>query len=84
MNKHVTGVILLNDTQIPHVLNFHLHFRETVISNNIYKIHDENAGFFKWSCCINIDKNNYPGKTDLDTNTSLTVAQTLNIITMTS
>ena len=30
-------------------------------------------------CCINIDKNNYPEETELDTNPSLTLARTLTL-----
>ena len=32
-------------------------------------------------CCINIDKNNYPEETELDTNPSLTLARTLTLST---
>ena len=38
--------ILSNDPQFTHVLNFHPHFRETVILSNLYKIHDEKYGSF--------------------------------------
>ena len=37
------------------------------------------AYFGQCSCCINIDKNNYPEETELDTNTSLTQARTLTL-----
>ena len=32
MNIHVTGLIISNDTQVTRILNFHQHFRKTVIS----------------------------------------------------
>ena len=32
-------------------------------------------------CCLNIDKNNYPEETELDTNPSLTLARTLTLST---
>ena len=32
-------------------------------------------------CCLNIDKNNYPEDTELDTNPSLTLARTLTLST---
>ena len=38
--------MLSNDTQVTPMLNFHPHFRETVILGNFYKIHDENCSFF--------------------------------------
>ena len=37
------------------------------------------AYFGQCSCCINIDKNNYPEETELDTNPSLTLARTLTL-----
>ena len=37
------------------------------------------AYFGQCSCCINIDKNNYPEETKLDTNPSLTLARTLTL-----
>ena len=37
--------MLSNDTQITRMLNFHPHFRETVILGIFYKIHGENAVF---------------------------------------
>ena len=37
------------------------------------------AYFGRCSCCTNIDKNNYPGETELDTNPSLTLGQTLTL-----
>ena len=98
MNIHVTGVMLSNDTQMTPMLNFHPYFRETVILNNFYKIHDEKCSFLSFSttrvkrfiwnhfksayfgqylCGINIDKNNYPEETELETNPSLTVARIL-------
>ena len=46
MNVHVTGVILLNDTQITHILNFHPHFRETVILGIFCQIDNEMCSFF--------------------------------------
>ena len=39
------------------------------------------AYFGQCSCCINIDKNNYPEETELDTNPSLTLARTLTLST---
>ena len=39
------------------------------------------AYFGQCSCCINIDKYNYPEETELDTNPSLTLAQTLTLST---
>ena len=39
------------------------------------------AYFSQCSCCINIDKNNYPEETELDTNPSLTLARTLTLST---
>ena len=39
------------------------------------------AYFGQCSCCININKNDYPEETDLDTNPSLTLAQTLTLST---
>ena len=35
------------------------------------------AYFGQCSCCLNIDKRNYPEETELDTNPSLTLARTL-------
>ena len=37
--------MLLNDTQIAHILNFHPYCRETVILSHFYKIHDEKYNF---------------------------------------
>ena len=37
--------------------------------------------FGQCPCGINIDKNNYPEETELDTNTSLTLARTLTLST---
>ena len=37
------------------------------------------AYFGQCLCCINIDKNNYPEETKLDTNPSLTLARTLTL-----
>ena len=37
--------MLLNDTQIAHILNFHPYCRETVIVSNFCKIHDEKYSF---------------------------------------
>ena len=37
------------------------------------------AYFGQCSYCINIDKNNYPEETELDTNPSLTLARTLSL-----
>ena len=45
MNVHVTGVMLSNDTQMTRMLNFHSYFRETVILNNFYIIHDDKCIF---------------------------------------
>ena len=90
--------MLSNDTQVTSMLNFHAHFRETVIFVNFYKIHDEKCSFLSfsttrvkgiiwnqhiWSLFMlpNIDKNNYPEETELDTNPSLTLAQTLTLST---
>ena len=88
MNIRVTGLIVSNDTQITRMINFHPHFRETVILGNFYKIHDEKCSFLSFSktrvkkyhmktvyfgqcsCCLNIDKNNYPEEMELDTNPS--------------
>ena len=39
------------------------------------------AYFDQCSCCIDIDKNNYPEETELDTDPSLTLAQTLTLST---
>ena len=39
------------------------------------------AYFGQYSCCINIDKNNYLEETELDTNSSLTLAETLTLST---
>ena len=39
------------------------------------------AYFDQCSCCITIDKSNYPEETELDTNPSLTLAQTLTLST---
>ena len=39
-------VMLSNDTQTTRILNFHPHFRETVILSNFYKFMTKNAGFF--------------------------------------
>ena len=39
------------------------------------------AYFGQCSCCINVDKNNYPGETELDTNPSITPARTLTLST---
>ena len=83
MYIHATGVMLSNDTQMIHMLSFHPYFRETVILNNFYKIHDEICSFLcgQCSCGIDIDKNNYPEETELDTNPSLTLARTLTLST---
>ena len=37
------------------------------------------AYFCQCSCCINIDKNNYPEESELDTNPRLTLARTLTL-----
>ena len=39
------------------------------------------AYFGQCSCYLNIDKNNYPKETELDTNPSLTLARTLTLST---
>ena len=39
------------------------------------------AYFGQCSCCMNIDKNNYHKETELDTNLSLTLVQTLTLPT---
>ena len=39
------------------------------------------AYFGQYWCCLNIDKNNYPEETELDTNPSLTLARTLTLST---
>ena len=39
------------------------------------------AYFGQCSYCLNIDKNNYPEETELDTNPSLTLARTLTLST---
>ena len=39
------------------------------------------AHFGQCLCCIDIDKNNYPEETELDTNPSLTPARTLTLHT---
>ena len=39
------------------------------------------AYFGQCSCCLNIDKSNYPEETELDTNPSLTLARTLTLST---
>ena len=39
------------------------------------------AYFGQCLCCLNIDKNNYPEETELDTNPSLTLARTLTLST---
>ena len=41
----------------------------------------KSAYFGQCSCDIDIDKNNYPGETELDTNPSLTLARTLTLST---
>ena len=41
----------------------------------------KSAYFGQCSCGINIDKNNYPEETKLDTNPSLTLARTLTLST---
>ena len=41
--------MLSNDTQITRMLNFHPHFRETVILNIFYKSHDEKCSFLPFS-----------------------------------
>ena len=41
------------------------------------KVSYETSIFGQCSCCLNIDKNNYPEETELDTNPSLTLALTL-------
>ena len=41
----------------------------------------KSAYFGQCSCCINIDKYNYPEETELDTNPSLTLARTLTLST---
>ena len=43
--------------------------------------HIKPAYFGQCSCCINIDKNNYPEETELDTNPSLTLVWTLTLST---
>ena len=49
MNIHVTGVILWNDRQITRILNFYPHFCKTVISRNVYQIHDDKCSFLSFS-----------------------------------
>ena len=40
------------------------------------------TGYFgQCLCCLNIDKNNYPEETELDTNPSVTLARTLTLST---
>ena len=39
------------------------------------------AYFGQYSYCVNIDKNNYPEETELDTNPTLTLARTLTLST---
>ena len=39
------------------------------------------AFFGQCSCCLNIDKNKYPVETELDTNPSQTLAETLTLST---
>ena len=39
------------------------------------------AYFGQCSCCLNIDENNFPEETELDTNPSLTLARTLTLST---
>ena len=39
----------------------------------------KSADFVQCSYCTNIDKNSYPEETELDTNPSLTLAQTLTL-----
>ena len=41
----------------------------------------KSAYFGQCSCCINIDKNNYPEETELDTNPSITLVQNLTLST---
>ena len=38
------------------------------------------AYFGQCSCCTNVDKNNYPEETELDTNLTLTLAQTQTLL----
>ena len=45
------------------------------------KVSYETSIFGQCSCCLNIDKNNYPEETELDTNPSLTLARTLTLST---
>ena len=42
----------------------------------------EPAYFGQCSCCINIDENSYPEETELDTNPSLILAQSLTLSTV--
>ena len=39
------------------------------------------AYFDQWSCCLNVDENNYLEETELDTNPSLTLSRTLTLST---
>ena len=41
MNIYDAGLILSNETQMTRILNFHPHFRATVIWRIFYKIYDE-------------------------------------------
>ena len=41
--------------------------------------HMKQAYFGQCSCCLNIDKNNYPEETELGSNPSLTLARTLSL-----
>ena len=52
-----------------------------VYHNKSYMYHMKPAYFGQCSCCLNIDKNNYPEETELDTNPSLTLARTLTLST---
>ena len=45
------------------------------------RYHMKPANFGQCLCCLNIDKNNYPEETELDTNASLTLAGTLTLST---
>ena len=78
--------------QMTHIFNSHPHFRRTELLNNFYTIHDTKTVLVQQElhtisyetsilCSIfmshNIDQNNYPQETELDTNPSLTLARTL-------
>ena len=82
--------MLSNDTQIPCILWFWAIFIKSMPKNAAFLLFGTtrvkriiwNQHYFgQCSYCPNIDKNNYPEETELDTNPSLTLARNLTLST---